>query len=85
MDFQEFWVLLTGELVRSRRFQTIKQSKGFDAHMQGGKVMVTPDHTGKPRPIGIAEFQEIWDAAKNDSLDGRLANTNKRFSHLWNP
>ena len=84
MEFQEFWVKLSGEIRPSKKFTTMDQKIGFEVRMNGrSAVRVTPS-TKKDRDITMNEFQKIWDLMKDDIPDERHISKGGRYSFSVN-
>ena len=82
MEFQEFWVKLSGEIGHGKKFTTMDQKIGFEVRMNGrSAVRVTPS-TKKDRDITMDEFQKIWDVMKDDTPDERHINKDGRYSSI---
>ena len=86
MNFNEFWQLLSAELKTRNKFQTMEQSKQFEARMSGNNaVTITPESTRKSRDVKINEFMKIWRIGKTLSRSTRYVSVNGRYSQFWSP
>ena len=84
MNFQQFWKKLFVELKQNKKFKTLKRSKLFDADIIDYQtIIITPNHTKKPRKIKINEFQGMWNIMKNDIRSERYINSKKRYYSFW--
>ena len=89
MNFEEFWDKLQSELTSTKKFETLKQKKGFEAHFERntkGELQVRVIlQSGIPRgPISSNEFRGVWDVAKKYSLGIRFENIDRRLESYRN-
>jgi hypothetical protein len=72
MKFDDFWNLLTIELVTSKQFVT--QTKPFSAKYSGGRIMVSTSDT--LWPIDRSSMRTIWTKALSMHEKMRFIHTN---------
>jgi len=76
MKFEEFWNQLSKLLSEKHDFETMDQSKKFDARNAIQAVVVTPESSGAKRVIKHEEFVTVWRLARSLSKDQFLKPVN---------
>lgn len=75
MKFDEFWGMVSSELVQSRQFAT--QTKPFSAKYSGGRILVTTSDA--VWPIERSTVRQVWTKALSMHEKMRFVHTN--YSH----